>query len=117
MHTSHFVLLLTMDSHSSAMEAFLQQFDEEEIVALSGVSSSTLLILWDKYCGAGTPIRRPTYLWWLLVFFKIYPVRRAFRTIHGGAFKSGSTFLRRIYVWQVRIIDDCRCWRCLSILR
>ena len=84
------------------MEAFLQHhFDEQEIIALSGLSSSTLVVLWVKYCGVGTPIRRPVYLWWLFVFFKMYPIRRAARTIHGGVFKSAGTFLRRLYAWQV----------------
>jgi hypothetical protein len=88
------------------MDSFLLQFDEVEIIALSGLSSLTLTILWNKYCGVNTPIRRPMYLWWLFVFFKVYPIRRGFRTIHGGMFKSNQTFLRRLYKWQVRSIID-----------
>jgi len=98
------------------MLSFLQQFEDEEIIALSGITASTLLILWNKYCGRNTPINRPEYLWWLFVFFKIYPITRGFRTIHGGVFKSSATFLRRIHVWQVGIIDMDRFVCCLSII-
>jgi len=90
------------------MESFLMRFEEVEIIALSGLSSLTLITLWNKYCGVNTAIRRPIHLWWLFVFFKVYPIRRGLRTIHGGVFKSNQTFLRRLYKWQVSTIDAHR---------
>jgi len=97
------------------MDSFLAQFVEGEIVALSGISASTMSILWNKYCGPNTPIRLPIYLWWLFVFLKMYSIERGLRTIHGGLFRSNQTFLRRIYRWQVilsifaMIMRDLRC--------
>ena len=86
-------------------QAFLTQFSEEEIVALTGISSNTFNLIWAKYCGRDTPIRRPVYLWWLFQFYKLYPVARAFRTIHGGKQKSNRSFLYRIYAFEVSCVQ------------
>lgn len=98
---------------------FLQQFEEEEVLALTGLSSSTFQQIYEKYCGPSTPIKRPIYLWWLFQYYKIYPVSRAFRTIHLGALKTRRGFLYRLYRWQVsksKIIDICDSFRLFSML-
>lgn len=84
-------------------EEFLSQFKEEEIVALSGISSATFHKIWSKYCGRSTPIRRPIYLWWLFLYYKIYPVSRAFRCVYGMELKSRYSFISRLHKWQVSL--------------
>ena len=97
------------------MLSFLSTYEEEEVVALTGLTSSTLVIIYDKYCGAGTPICKPRYLFWLFQYYKLYPVSRAFRTIHNGQLKSRRNFLDRLHRWQVSFnstmctIDTYRC--------
>jgi hypothetical protein len=79
----------------------LARYEEEEIVAMTGLTSDTFDVLYDKYCGAGTPICKPVYLWWLFQYLKLYPISRAFRAIHEGKYKSRRCFLTRIHLWQV----------------
>lgn len=69
---------------------------------MTGLTFEVLLLVYEKYCGKGTPISKPIYLWYLFVYYKIYPIARAFRLIHGGRFKDYRYFLRKIYTWQVR---------------
>lgn len=94
---------------------FIDDYTDEEINALTGVIRSVLVAIFVKYCGKGTPIRRPIYLWWLLIYYKIYPIARACRMVHGGAFKDNRYFLQRIGQWAVSFarylslrIDDGR---------
>jgi hypothetical protein len=82
---------------------FIQQYDEDEVVALCGLTPETFVKLFNKYCGRATPIKKPLYLWLLFKYFKIYPVHRAFRALHEGRYKSRRNMLSRIHVWEVSL--------------
>jgi hypothetical protein len=83
------------------MWGFIDNYSEEEILALCGLSAELLKTIYTKYCGNGTPINKPIYLWWLFMWYKLYPIARAARVIHGGAFRSHRYFLNRLHHWQV----------------
>lgn len=80
---------------------FLNDYSPEEIVSLCGLPFETLEEIYLKHCGKSTPIRKPIYLWYVFVYYKIYPITRAFRTIHHGVYKDHRYFMRLIYKWQV----------------
>lgn len=79
----------------------LDGYDEEEFRALAGLSKGTFRIIYDKYCGAGTLICKPVYLFLLFKYYKLYPVDRAWSTIFPGK-RSRRSFLYRLHVWEVR---------------
>jgi hypothetical protein len=91
-----------MASQLNMSREFLIHYTEEETLALTGLSSATFHLIYERYCGHGTPIRRPAYLFWLFQFYKLYPVARAFRSIYGGKYKHARSFMHRLYTWQVR---------------
>ena len=83
------------------MWTFIESYSDEEIRSLTGLTLEILVAIFDKYCGKGTPISKPIYLWWLFVYYKIYPIVRACRVIHGGTFKDNRYFVQRIQAWAV----------------
>jgi hypothetical protein len=83
------------------IDTLLRDYDEQEFRALAGLSMSTFRVLYDKYCGPGTPICKPTYLFVLFKYYKLYPVERAWSTIFPGH-RSSRSFLFRLRTWEVR---------------
>ena len=75
-------------------------FITEEFRALAGLSTGTFRILFQKYCGVGTPIAKPVYLFVLFKYYKLYPVVRAWSTIFPGK-RSRRSFLFRLRSWEV----------------
>jgi len=97
---------------------FLAAYSAEEVVALTGLTLQTFAIIWRKYCGPSTPIKRPQQLFWLFQYYKLYPISRGFRVIHGGRVNR-RTFIRNIHNWQVVSItsDDIVLYRCIEAYR
>lgn len=85
---------------------FLADYSEAEILALCGFTAAVLRLLYEKYCGKGTPIGRPIYLWWLLQFYKMYPISRGLRSIHMGRLRSRRCFMTRLYKWEVNDLQQ-----------
>jgi len=82
------------------VDALLAAHSEDEFRALTGLSTGTFRLIFDKYCGAGTPISKPLYLFALFKFYKLYPVLRAWRTIYPGL-RSRQSFFTRLRRWEV----------------
>lgn len=85
----------------NACAAFLAAYDDEESKALTGLTKATFTVVYVKYCGTGTPIFKPVYLWWTFKFLKLYPINRAMGDIHHGRYKSRRCFQTRVYHWIV----------------
>ena len=82
------------------VDGLLAMHDEDEFRALTGLSTNTFRLIFDKYCGPGTPILKPVYLFGLFKFYKLYPVLRAWRTIFPGL-RSRKSFFTRLRKWEV----------------
>lgn len=89
------------------MWTFIDTYSDEEILALCGLSLELMKEIYIKYCGEGTPINRPQYLWFLFMWYKLYPVSRASRIIHGDRYNDHRYFLTRIHEWQVSCSVFC----------
>jgi hypothetical protein len=93
------------------VDAFLEAHGEDEFRALTGLSTGTFRLIFNKYCGAGTPIPKPHYLFALFKFYKLYPVLRAWRTIVPGL-RSRKSFFTRLRKWEVSEYSaNLRCYR------
>jgi hypothetical protein len=92
------------------MERLFEQHPANEFIALTGLTHDTFRVVFERYCGPATEIKKPVYLFWLFQYYKQYPVERALRSIHGGKLKSRKNFMTRIHTWEVRkqtiICDD-----------
>lgn len=82
------------------IDTLLEGYDEEEFRALAGLSKPVFRVLYHKYCGAGTPICKPVYLFVLFKYYKLYPVERAWSTIFPGK-RSRRSLMFRLRVWEV----------------
>lgn len=90
-------------------EEFVREYDTEEFNALTGLLPDTFIIIFNKYCGPGTVIKKPIYLFWLFKYYKLYPISRALSTIHHRRYKSRKSFEYRLHGWEVRINKTCGC--------
>ena len=55
------------------MQALLTEFNQDRLIALTGVTHDLFQSVYNKYCGVTTPINRPLYLLVLLTYYKTYP--------------------------------------------
>jgi hypothetical protein len=81
----------------------LSDYSPIEFAALTGITQDTFEYLYDRYCGKGTPISKPKYLFWLFQYYKMYPIERGLRIIHHGSLRSARNFIWRLRKWEVSL--------------
>lgn len=61
---------------------FIDTFSEEKCLAHTGLTRQQFVHIFTKYCGIDTPIPTQKALYYLLCFFKAYPIKRAVFNYH-----------------------------------
>lgn len=85
---------------------FLDTLSVEKCVSHTGLTPTQFMFLFEKYCGARTPIRSQQALYWLFCYFKSYPIKRA--AFNYGAFMWGRSIdiLKKRAAYLASCIDE-----------
>ena len=84
----------------SEMDELMNEFGAARTLAMTGLSQTTFRYVYDKYCGPLTAIKRPLYLFVLLMYYKVYPVNRAWPEPMTRIGKHASWTLHAIRRWE-----------------
>jgi len=58
-------------------EQFLAELNNNNFIDMTGISQQVFSYIYIKYCGPTTPLPRPSGLYRLLVYYKLYPIQKA----------------------------------------
>ena len=81
-------------------QEFFSTYDDDEFIAITGLTPYVFHYIFVKYCGCDTPIKTPQQLLFLFAYYKIYPVRRSFRQMFGIAKGHSARFHSHLYEWE-----------------
>jgi hypothetical protein len=81
-------------------QEFFSTYDDDEFIAITGLTPYVFHYIFVKYCGCDTPIKTPQQLLFLFAYYKIYPVRRSFRQVFGIAKGLSARFHSQLYEWE-----------------
>ena len=62
------------------MDLFLNKWSDSKFIGATGLRKCVFAYLFCRYCGLQTPVKTFRMLYDLFVYFKLYPVTRAFHT-------------------------------------
>jgi hypothetical protein len=97
-----------MDHQVTVINDFLAQYNDERVIAATGLRPEIFAYIYLKYCGPHTPIPRPLSLWHLLLYYKDYPIQRLTNDIFHGRNSRREFFriIRKRERWLSDVIDE-----------